>query len=192
MPHVTIDTLKVDSVFCGLHFCADARAQPVVPPPREQRLRPTPPPQPSSLSRMFQRLQAATREPAATETAMQLEMDDIVTRSLERSEQGKAITGAYIADHIEDYAVRVEHVAGKSVNASSRVGSSSKGAPFEAEDSCCICLDSLCSRGAVLTLGCGHRLHRDCMARWVRGKGSCICPYCKQETKAGKSHTANS
>ncbi|KAK3283410.1 hypothetical protein CYMTET_8891 [Cymbomonas tetramitiformis] len=171
---------------------SDARAQNSVPPPRERRSRPTPPPQPSSMSRMFQRLQAATREPVATETAMQLDMDDIVASSLEGSEQGKAITGAYIADHIEDYAVRVENVGGQIVNASSRVGSSSKGAPFEVEDACCICLDSLCSRGAVLTLGCGHRLHRDCMARWVRGKGACICPYCKQETKAKRSHAENS
>lgn len=49
-------------------------------------------------------------------------------------------------------------------------------------DLCCICLEGMVTAAVVLKLKCGHRMHRDCLAPWVRKKGACVCPTCKQES----------
>eukprot|EP00877_Chromochloris_zofingiensis_P011999 jgi/Chrzof1/7052/Cz02g09010.t1 len=47
---------------------------------------------------------------------------------------------------------------------------------------CCICLDDMKVNELIPMLLCGHRMHEDCLVRWLRGKSSCICPLCKQES----------
>ena len=61
-----------------------------------------------------------------------------------------------------------------------------EGPPLERQESvksCCICCCEFVAGDHLMTLGCGHEFHHECVSRWLRARR--FCPMCKAPVGGG-------
>jgi hypothetical protein len=130
------------------------------------------------LQSMIAEMQAANQGPAEDAGYEQLLAWE--------EQQGGAVSAGLNAEELLKLKARTV-TAADLPPAAAEGGAEAAGAPplerQESVKSCCICCCEFVAGDHLMTLGCGHEFHHECVSRWLRARR--FCPMCKAPVGGG-------